>query len=234
MNDLEWRDNNLPVSVRFDDPYFSKDNGRAETSYVFIQGNRLPLRWLTMKHCTIAELGFGTGLNFLETVRQWREHRAPGTTLEFISFEQYPLERDQLEKALSTWPELADVSKQLIKLWTPVAGLTNLKYAEDITLTIHLGDANTKLTELGFLADAWYLDGFSPAKNPELWNEELLKQVAKHTITGGTFATYTAAGTVRRNLRAAGFYVQKINGYGRKRDMLIGEKSGDIDVAERP
>lgn len=224
MSELEWRDDITPISTRFNDPYYSVDDGRAETDYVFIQGNRLPTRWPNMQTCTIAELGFGTGLNFLETVRQWQTQKQQNTSLTFISFEQYPVTKEEIARALSNWPELETLSSRLIELWQPDEETLDIAFAPDIQLTVYMGDANTLFPAQPFTADAWYLDGFSPAKNPELWNEALMLEVGNHTKPSGTFATYTAAGFVKRGLAAAGFDVQKTKGFGRKRDMLIGKK----------
>ena len=232
-NDLEWRDDNLPVSRRFDDPYYSREDGRAETDHVFIRGNRLPERWLALETCTIAELGFGTGLNFLETVRQWQMVRKTDANLNFISFEQFPITKAEMQKALLAWSQLGHLSERLTRFWPPQSDLLAVEFDERIQLTVYMGDANRKLPMSDFNADAWYLDGFSPAKNLELWNANLMHEVARHTVVGGTFATYTAAGFVRRNLRKSGFEVTKTNGYGRKRDMLVGKKRGDIHVADR-
>ena len=225
MSELEWRDEITPVSNRFDDPYYSVDDGRAETDYVFIQGNNLPARWPNMETCTIAELGFGTGLNFLETIHQWQNIKADDATLHFISFEQFPMTKEEMSKALSNWPELAEHTSRLVEIWQPQTNLLEIEFATDIKLSVHMGDANLLLPQLKFQVDAWYLDGFSPAKNPELWNETLMQEVGKHTSANGTFATYTAAGFVKRGLEAAGFTVQKTKGFGRKRDMLIGKMS---------
>ncbi|MEM9278107.1 MAG: tRNA (5-methylaminomethyl-2-thiouridine)(34)-methyltransferase MnmD [Pseudomonadota bacterium] len=233
MSDLEWKENTLPVSSRFDDPYYSASDGRAETDHVFLQANDLPNRWPAMQSCTIAELGFGTGLNFLETVRQWREHKPYGAQLHFISFEQFPITPAEMHKALSVWPELNDLRNRLVDIWERQPALVDVDFTPDTHLTIHIGDANNLLPKQNCLADAWYLDGFSPAKNPELWNENLMNEVGKHTVAGGTFATYTAAGFVRRSLQAAGFEVSKAKGFGSKREMLRGTKPDDIHVADR-
>jgi len=229
---LEWRDDKTPVSAQFDDPYYSVDDGRAETEYVFIDGNQLKSRWPELSDCTIAELGFGTGLNFLETVRHWRSTKPNGGKLHFTSFEQFPISKDELAKALSNWPDLTDLASQLVEVWDPSPELLDLEFDKDIKLTVYFGDANITLPNLKFAADAWYLDGFSPAKNPELWNDQLMQEVGNRTVAGGTFATYTAAGFVKRNLQFAGFQVQKIRGFGRKREMLTGKMASDIDVAQ--
>lgn len=222
MSNLEWRNGDFPVSTQFDDPYYSVVDGRAETNHVFIKGNKLNERWPDMKSCTIAELGFGTGLNFLETIRQWQLIAAETSNLHFISFEQYPITQEEMQKALSHWPELEALANRLIEIWYTEKSI-EVDFSETIKLTIHMGDANALLPELNFKADAWYLDGFSPAKNPQLWNGTLMMEVGKHTAPDGTFATYTAAGFVKRGLQAAGFEVKKTKGFGRKRDMLIGQ-----------
>lgn len=222
MSNLEWRNGDFPVSTQFDDPYYSAVDGRAETDHVFIKGNRLDKRWPELPACTIAELGFGTGLNFLETVRQWQALGLKNHKLHFISFEQYPITQEEMAKALSHWPELETISRRLIEIWRPKQTI-EAEFSETIQLTVYIGDANALLPKLNFKADAWYLDGFSPAKNPELWNETLMMEVGKHTAKNGTFATYTAAGFVKRGLQTAGFEVEKTKGFGRKRDMLIGK-----------
>lgn len=222
MSNLEWRDGNFPVSTQFDDPYYSVVDGRAETDHVFIKGNKLNERWPDMKSSTIAELGFGTGLNFLETVRQWQALDLTNHKLHFISFEQYPITQEEMAKALSHWPELATLANRLTTIWHTEKSI-EVDFSETVKLTIRIGDANTLLPDLNLKADAWFLDGFSPAKNPELWNESLMLEVGKHTAPQGTFATYTAAGFVKRGLQSAGFQVEKTKGFGRKRDMLIGQ-----------
>ncbi len=216
--DLDWRDNVIPVSTRFDDPYFSLDNGLAETRHVFLDGNHLPARFAPGFH--IAELGFGTGLNLLTVWKAWEES-GQTTPLSFTTFEAFPMSAEEMEKALAAFPELSDYATRLVAA-----------YAEDPTLTtlagIHarvvIGDARETLATQSFEADAWFLDGFSPAKNPELWDADLMTQVGTHTKAGGTAATYTAAGFVRRNLEAAGFAVTRTPGFGRKRHMTQCEK----------
>jgi len=230
MDELEWRQDAVPVSTRFQDAYYSMEDGRAETSHTFVQGNDLPRRWPQMDQCTIAELGFGTGLNFLETVRQWLKYADAKATLIFVSFEQYPLEASDLARALAPWKELENLASHLIKLWSPDFEILDEMFDDRVRLLVFIGDANVRLPQLEFQADAWYLDGFSPAKNPQLWGPSLMEQVALHTAPKGTFATYTSAGEVRRNLESAGFRVERTPGFGRKRHMSRGILS-DADVA---
>lgn len=198
---LTWTDDGVPISTRFDDPYFSFANGLDETAHVFLAGNDLPARFRDGFH--IAELGFGTGLNFLATVQAWRAAGVPGV-LHFTSFEAFPMAPSDQKRALAAYPGLP---------------LEALEDAPDVRLTVIEGDARETLAAWEGRADAWFLDGFSPAKNPELWGDDLLAEVARHTAPGGTAATYTAAGFVRRGLEAAGFEVTRVPGYGRKRHM---------------
>lgn len=214
--DVEWLSGGIPKSSRYDDPYFSKENGLAETRHVFLKGNDLPKRF--NQNFQVAELGFGTGLNLLATWQLWRDTNQSGR-LCFTSFEMSPMHIADMEKALSQFPSLADLSAALLKALKHSGPILTF---DDLKLEIIYGDANQALPAWSNRADAWFLDGFSPAKNPELWNSELLHAVATHTNPHGTFATYTSAGHVRRGLNDAGFTTKRIAGYGRKRHMSIG------------
>ena len=211
--ELEWRAGAVPVSLQFDDPYFSLENGLAETEHVFLAGNDLPARFRDGFH--VGELGFGTGLNFLTTWAAWRACGAGGT-LHFTSFEAFLMAPADMATALTAFPALAGLAMQLLNAMQRGAGVCTF---EDVHLTLILGDARQTVPSWGERADAWYLDGFSPAKNPELWGRDLLQAVAAHTAKGGTAATYTAAGFVRRGLQDAGFQVTRAPGFGRKRHM---------------
>ncbi len=222
MSIVTWDENNTPVSAQFDDPYYSRGDGQAESRYVFIAGNHLPARWDGRSTFTVAELGFGTGLNFLETVACWlafEKDLRPALT--YVSFELYPLARPDLERALSVWDGLDDLAAELVAQWPPAPGWSTIDIS-GVRLELGIGDAGPMLPDWNGAADAWYLDGFSPAKNPELWSAELMSAAFHHTAPGGTFATFTAAGWVRRNLSDAGFEVEKMPGFGRKRECLRG------------
>ncbi|SMO95251.1 tRNA (5-methylaminomethyl-2-thiouridine)(34)-methyltransferase MnmD [Paracoccus laeviglucosivorans] len=210
--DLDWRDGGIPVSRRFDDPYFSLNGGLAETRHVFLAGNHLPARLVPGFH--VAELGFGTGLNLLALAQIATQ------PIRFTSFEAFPMRLDELARAHAAFPELADLSAQLRDGWDQHSFTVGT-----VTATIIRADARQALPDWDGQADAWFLDGFSPAKNPELWGEELMAQVARHTARGGTFATYTAAGHVRRALAAAGFDVSRAQGFAGKRHMSVGRLS---------
>ena len=213
--DLDWRDG-IPVSRAFDDPYFSLAGGLEETRHVFLSGNRLQERLADGFH--IAELGFGTGLNLLATALLWQGMGAPGT-LRFTSFEAFPMAAEDMARAHAAFPETAAISAELLRQWG--AGAREIALP-GIRLTVIPGDARDTLPRWQGKADAWFLDGFSPAKNPELWSPGLMAEVARHTAPGGTFATYTAAGAVRRALAEAGFTVIRLPGYARKRHMTAG------------
>ena len=216
--DLAWRDGVIPVSTRFDDPYFSLDNGLAETNHVFLAGNDLPKRFAPAFH--IAELGFGSGLNLLATWQAW-DAAGMEAPLRFTSFEAFPMSAAEMRRALEAFPEVAPYAARLLEAYEQDPSLKTLG---GIDAEVVLGDARQTLPDQNWQADAWFLDGFSPAKNPELWDAGLMAAVAEHTKPGGSFATYAAAGFVRRNLEDAGFEVSRIAGYGRKRHMSIGRK----------
>jgi tRNA U34 5-methylaminomethyl-2-thiouridine-forming methyltransferase MnmC len=215
---ISWSDDDLPVSVRFDDPYFSKVDGLAETRHVFLAGNDLPARFTD--GFTIGELGFGTGLNFLATLQMWRETGQSGT-LHFASFEAFPMDKADMARALDAFDELGELGREFLDAWAGPDTTLSLTGAQ---LTVISGDARKTVPSWNGCADAWFLDGFSPAKNPELWEEELLRSVAAHTQPTGTAATYSAAGHVRRSLGEAGFQVERHPGFGRKRHMTIARK----------
>lgn len=213
---IEWKDTGVPVATQFDDPYFSLDNGLDETRHVFLSGNDLPARFAPGFH--VAELGFGTGLNMLATLMAWQSVGAPDG-VRFTSFEAFPMATDDIARALTAFPEAFALAEPFLAAWADGQRVFDL---HGLTVEVIEGDARARLATWSGKADAWYLDGFSPAKNPELWGDDLLAQVGAHTAPGGTFATYTAAGFVRRALDAGGFDVERVSGYGRKRHMSRG------------
>ncbi|MCB1440144.1 MAG: tRNA (5-methylaminomethyl-2-thiouridine)(34)-methyltransferase MnmD [Nitratireductor sp.] len=218
----DWVDETIPRSAQFDDTYYSKAGGLSESRHVFLDGNWLSDRFATASgEFVIAELGFGTGLNFLAALELWKRSAPQDATLRFISFERYPLSLADMERALSRWPELEAEIAPFLEAYT--CQTERLEFGNgNLHLTVEMRDANSGLPQMDFLADAWFLDGFAPSRNPELWNAELMAEVCRHTKPGGSFATYTAAGWVRRNLQAAGFHVSKKPGFGGKREMMAG------------
>jgi tRNA 5-methylaminomethyl-2-thiouridine biosynthesis bifunctional protein len=228
---LDWqRDEtgeSAPLSTRYDDVYFSRHNGRAETEHVFVRGNALPQRlaaWKEPRPFVIGETGFGTGLNMLCAWACFDACAPAGARLHLVSTERYPLSRADLTRALAAWPDLAPRAERLVRQWPePVEGVHRLLLDERVTLDLHFGDAAERLALLEGWVDAWFLDGFAPAKNPQMWRPELFAAMAACSRPGATFATFTCAGVVKRGLAEAGFAWRKVPGYGRKREMLTGE-----------
>jgi len=226
---IEWRDNQ-PYSTAFDDVYFSSDDGLLETEYVFLQGNHLASRWqqLATDTFTIIETGFGTGLNFLCATRLWLDTAPQEATLHFISVEQFPLTLEDISTALQAWTDLAFVTAPLLTQYSSLAGgkQTISLFDKRVQLTLLMGDATTELGLIENIADAWFLDGFAPAKNPDMWQAAVFEQMARLSHGATTFATFTSAGVVRRGLISAGFAVSKRTGFGKKREMLTGHYQG--------
>ncbi len=215
---LEWRENGVPISTRFDDPYFSLENGLEETRHVFLAGNGLPERFRAGFH--IGELGFGTGLNLLAAWQSWCDAGFQDQ-LYFTSFEAFPMSAEDMARGLKGFPVDPTMSQALLDAID--LGQTVIE-TETLRAEIVIGDARKTLPEQNCQIDAWFLDGFSPAKNPELWEPALMQAVFDNTAPDGTAATYTAAGAVRRALSDAGFEVTRIPGFGRKRHMTTTSK----------
>ena len=240
---LEFNAEGTPVSRDFDDVYFSNDNGLEETRYVFLEGNHLSTRFPDHPRSlfVVAESGFGTGLNFLTLWQAFDCFRAayPEATLQrlhFISFEKFPLTAHDLRLAHQRWPELAHWAEQLQTQWPPAIGGCHRLILDDgrVTLDLWLGDINDLTDKLddsmNQKVDAWFLDGFAPAKNPDMWSPHLFSAMARLARPGATLATFTSAGFVRRGLQEAGFTMRKTKGFGRKRDMLVGVMEQDLAI----
>lgn len=240
---IHFNEQGAPIASDFDDIYFSDDGGMAETDYVFLQQNGLPQRWVTHPAPAfhIIETGFGTGANFLLSWQRFRQYRrqhpdALCQRLYFSSFEKFPLSLADLTRALAIHTELSELCQLLLQAYPLcVAGCHRLSFDNgSIVLDLWLGDVNTALPELTSAADAIYLDGFAPSKNPDMWQPSLFSNLARLSVKGTTVATFTAAGLVKRGLQAAGFTVSKIKGFGRKRDMLTAQMASGSTVAGRP
>lgn len=226
---LEWRDG-LPYSIEFGDIYFSSDNGLLETEHVFINGNDLIKRWQTLSGSsfTIMETGFGTGLNFLCACDHWLKYAPENAMLHFISVEKYPLAATDLHTALQHWHTLELIADELLAQYeTLLHGSAVMLFNQRVSLQVLFGDATECLSKLNTKADAWFLDGFAPSKNPDMWQPALFAEMARLSHANTTFATFTSAGVVRRGLAAAGFKVNKQPGFGRKREMISGYFSGN-------
>lgn len=228
---IKWQDT-TPVSVSFDDFYFSTDDGINESRYVFLKPNNIPACFQSKdikQTCIIAETGFGTGLNFLLTWQAWREVASPKRPLHFFSIEKYPLTKEDLSRSLSHWPELKELSQLLINQYPPlVSGLQCLEFeAGNVRLHLFFGDVSTDLSKMSFKADAWYLDGFAPKKNPDMWTADFFKLIREKSNPEATFSTFTSASIVRKTLIENGFTVSKQEGFGKKREMLFGSYNID-------
>lgn len=213
-----------PKSKQFDDVYFSVEDGLAESRFVFLERNNLPDGWRGKDQFVICETGFGTGLNFLSAWKLFDETTSPQQRLDFISFEKYPLKVTEIEEYLAHWKgEFGDRLQVLLGNYPPlIPGFHNIILNEKITLTLIFDDVNDAIPDLDAAVDAWFLDGFKPATNPGMWSEILFENMARLSHPGTRFSTFTAAGLVRRGLSAAGFDVEKVRGFGRKRDMTVG------------
>jgi tRNA U34 5-methylaminomethyl-2-thiouridine-forming methyltransferase MnmC len=225
-NPLEWREGDMPYSTQFGDHFYCQTDGRLECGHVFLAGNGLPARWPQAGTFRIGELGFGTGLNFCETFRQWLMADTGSAILHFTSFELYPMRREEIDRALSHWSEIDAERQALVSRWPQQpGGIIDLQLAPNVRLTVVCGKAEETVANAVADFDAWFLDGFAPSRNADMWSEGLMRQVFNKTVAGGSFATYAAAGFVRRNLQAAGFAVERRPGFAGKREMLCGLKA---------
>ena len=237
---LEWLDSKTPRSPEFQDVYFSSAGVLEEYRHVFHEGGDLPRRWRergpNQPDFRIGELGFGTALGFLSTWRRWLGERPTGARLQYVSFEKHPISPEDLARIYREYPELASLSQELLAQYPPrLEGIHRLVF-DDVSLTLVFGDA-LKWAELlvlpeGAAIDAWFLHGFAPHKNPDLWSEPLFRALARLSAKGTTVSTFSVASDVVENLSRAGFSVAKAPGFAQKREMLRGElKEG---LHERP
>lgn len=242
---LSWNEQGEPTSSLFDDIYFSTSNGLAESLYVFIEQNKLYERWLACEHSfyVIGETGFGSGLNLLVTWQAFQQFcdEHPNHVLKrlhFISFEKYPLTDQDLLNSHSRWPELSFQAKQLQAQYPlAMAGCHRLNFTiNDSTNTqlivdLWIGDINETITQIpcpeNGVIDSWYLDGFAPTKNPDMWHQGLYDNMAKLSKDNASLATFTAAGDVRRGLIKSGFLIKKVKGFGKKREMITASFTRD-------
>ncbi|MFP7636340.1 bifunctional tRNA (5-methylaminomethyl-2-thiouridine)(34)-methyltransferase MnmD/FAD-dependent 5-carboxymethylaminomethyl-2-thiouridine(34) oxidoreductase MnmC [Pseudomonas veronii] len=228
---LDWDDQGRPHSRVFDDVYFSDQSGLEETRYVFLEQNRLQARFAALPaggRLVIGETGFGTGLNFLCAWQLFEQHAVAGARLHFVSVEKYPLSHADLQRALLLWPELQPFAAQLLAQYIAIhPGFQRLVLDNGrVTLTLLIGDALEQLPQLDAQIDAWFLDGFAPAKNPDMWTAELFAELARLAAPGSTISTFTSTGWVRRLINAAGFKMKRTPGIGHKWEILRGEFLG--------
>lgn len=213
-----------PISETYGDIYHSAAGGHAQARHVFLAGNGLPERWRGRDSFTILETGFGLGINFMATWLAWQADPARCSQLHFISLEKHPFSVADLALAHAAWPEFETLAGELRAHWPVLEAGTHRLMLDGgrVILTLVFGDAVETLPTLSTKADAFYLDGFSPALNPDLWSPTLCRSLACLANEGATLATWSVAGTVRRALREAGFHVEKQAGFAGKRQMLVG------------
>jgi tRNA 5-methylaminomethyl-2-thiouridine biosynthesis bifunctional protein len=236
---IDWDENGNPHSRVFADVYFSNQSGLDETRHVFLTQNELPERFAALPagdRLVVGETGFGTGLNFLCAWQLFNASAVAGARLHFVSVEKYPLSRTDLERALSLWPELQVFANQLLGQYVAVhSGFQRWVFEGGrVTLTLLIGDALDMLPQLDGKIDAWFLDGFAPAKNPEMWTPELFAELARLAAPGSTLGTFTSTGWVRRALNAAGFKMKRVPGIGHKWEVLKGRFVGWPDDLAAP
>ena len=220
--ELDWTPEGAPRAQQFDDVYFSKAGGLAEAEAVFLSGTDLPRAWSGRDRFALCELGFGTGINVLAAWRAWILTRSPHAHLHISTIEAFPLARQDAARAWAAFPELAPLTSRLLAQW-PVraAGPQRLYFPEDgFSLTVHVGEAEAVLAGMVGRFDAWFLDGFSPARNPAMWTPALMARIGALSAPGARLATFTVAGDVRRGLEQAGFAVMKQPGFAAKRERL--------------
>ncbi|MDP2794927.1 MAG: bifunctional tRNA (5-methylaminomethyl-2-thiouridine)(34)-methyltransferase MnmD/FAD-dependent 5-carboxymethylaminomethyl-2-thiouridine(34) oxidoreductase MnmC [Sulfurisoma sp.] len=228
--ELAFDGNGTPVAPAYGDVYHAAAGGLQQARHVFIKGNDLPARWAGRDTFVILETGFGLGLNFLAAWQAWRDDPARCVRLHFVSVEKHPFRADDLARLHEAWPELAPLAAQLRAQWPlPLPGLHRLHFANDrVTLTLAFGDALDLLPQLVVQADAFFLDGFSPAKNPELWSDAVIGELRRLAAPGATLATWSVAGDVRRRVASADFLLEKRPGFAAKHEMLVGRLPGAV------
>ncbi|WP_298698587.1 FAD-dependent 5-carboxymethylaminomethyl-2-thiouridine(34) oxidoreductase MnmC [uncultured Brevundimonas sp.] len=225
---LLWTPEGAPRSGRFDDVYFSRQDGLAETRAVFLDGCGLPDAWAGRGDFTVGELGFGTGLNIAALLELWRREGPADGRLHLFSIEAFPLSRDEAARALAAWPQIAPEAQALLDVWpqaTPGFHRLDLP-AYRATLDLAVGDAAWALAQWDGRADAWFLDGFAPSTNPGMWSDAVMDGLQTRSAPGARLATFTVAGAVRRGLAQRGFAVDKRPGHGRKRERLEARAPG--------
>jgi tRNA 5-methylaminomethyl-2-thiouridine biosynthesis bifunctional protein len=237
LPELDFDDGPAPKAAGFGDVYFSAVDGLAEAETVFLQACGLPEAWAGRERFTVGELGFGTGLNVLALLRLWAAHRpSPRARLNILTVEGYLMPAPVARRAHARWPELAPWSQALCAVWpVRMAGLQRAHLPElGVSITFSIGEAADALSELEGPVDAWFLDGFSPAKNPQMWSPQVFAELARLSAPGARLGTFTVAAAVRQGLTEAEFSVEKAPGFGHKRHRLEGVWRGGAARAETP
>jgi tRNA 5-methylaminomethyl-2-thiouridine biosynthesis bifunctional protein len=237
---LVFRDDGTPYSPRHDDIYHSAAGALAQARHVFLDGNGLPARWRVKRRFIVLETGFGMGINFLATWAAWRDDPQRTSALEFVSIEKHPFSADDLRAAHAAIIDdtaVAPLADALASAWPPLeAGVHRFAFVPGaVTLTLAFGAADDLLPRLadhGLTADAIYLDGFAPARNPDMWTPAIFASLARIAKDDATFATYTSSGHVKRALIDNGFDYRKVAGFGGKRAMLVGKRAHSRSVID--
>lgn len=222
---ISWSEDGDPYSLQYGDCYYPAGNSLAVSIHTFLEPNNLPYAWKHKTQFVIGETGFGTGLNFFVTLQAWHTDPAATGILHFVSFEKHPLSADSIRRAMSRWPELGMYVDALYRQY-PIRskGLFRILFPEfNATLTLCFDDALRALRNFSGHMNCWYLDGFAPSRNTDLWSDKLIDEIAQHSVPGATLATFSSAGSVRRALGRAGFKVTKTPGYGSKREHIKAE-----------
>ncbi len=235
QNHIEFDENGLPYSKVFEDKYFCAEDGLGESEYTFCRGNNLKERFRDLSDedgdFTIIETGFGSGLNFLCAWKLWREVSPQNAQLHYISLDQYPMTVSDLDRTLSLWPSVQNYKEKLTKEYSAFNERCNCAQFEESNVKVtvifdHVNQALDTMIAQSILADAWFLDGFAPSKNPDMWSQGVFERMAQLSQAKATMATFTSAGFVMRGLRSSGFDVNKVQGFGSKRHMLSGTFKG--------
>ncbi|MGL1902756.1 MAG: tRNA (5-methylaminomethyl-2-thiouridine)(34)-methyltransferase MnmD [Fibrobacterales bacterium] len=228
--DLLLEEGGRLISNSFDDVYYSIKDGLEESRYVFLKHNDLIERWIGVEPFVVTEFGFGTGLNFLATWDLWR--KTATAPLHFISMEKFPIGKEDLITILERWGELKELSNEFLKVYPDCAPGKYELYFDDgkVKLTLIFSDVADCLEDIPDEVDAWYLDGFDPKKNPDMWSDSVYEAIGQKSKKGSTIATFTAAGVVKRALRSNNFKLKRVDGFGPKWHMLKGVYQGAEDA----
>ena len=222
-----------PYSPAFGDVYHSAAGGLAQVQHVFLAGNGLPGRWAGRDRFVIFETGFGFGLNFLATWRAWKDDAARPRRLHYVAIEKHPFVLADLRTLHEAFPEVRAEAAALHAAWPPlVSGGHRLEFG-DVILTLFFADVAIA-RDLRLLADAIYLDGFAPAKNPDMWTHQVMRAISRLAASDATLATWSVAGPVREALQASGFAVEKRPGFGGKREMLVAHNTRHAPARHTP
>ncbi len=234
--DLYWQNDQIPASRRYGDIYFSPEDGLLESRHVFLTGIGDPEIWQNETHFTLLENGFGTGLNFAMTCHEWLKTAPPDARMTYIATEKHPLTKEDIDRALSYWPELFREKQEILEKYAPATeGFHQRKlFVGRIKLLLLFGESAACLKQLDATVNAFYLDGFAPSRNPDMWSVEVFSHLAQLAAPKARLTTFTAAGFVRRGLEAAGFQMQKSDGFGKKRESLQGVFTGPASVKTKP